>query len=95
MVVVVPCTWKIEIFALLDVDDSLNLISHCTSINFCGLYLWILGSLWEIEIPWSADVGIVMRRINNGHGSDAMGDYCMPTVDHPRHYCSLTFSMVG
>jgi len=90
-----PCTWKIEVFREVKCGWWFGFISHCTSINFWGLCLWVLGNLWGIEKPWSADVGILMRWMNDGHGSEAVGWYCNATMDHRRHYCRLTFSMLG
>jgi hypothetical protein len=46
---------------VLEVDVALNFLSHCTTINLCGVCLWILGYLWGVEKPWIADIGIVMR----------------------------------
>jgi hypothetical protein len=31
----------------------------------------------------------------NGHDSEAVGYYCMPTMDHPGYFCGLTFGMIG
>jgi hypothetical protein len=78
---------------VLELDDTLNFIPHCTTINICGVCLRILGYLWVIEKPWIANIGIVMRRMKNVHGSEAVDYYCMPTIDHQSHYCRLTFSM--